>query len=206
MDNSTSFIIASRLKSERTRAQLSHAKLSEAIQKKYDISISVDSLKGYEVDTDYKTKTGSNKGMRIEYLYCLADFYGVSTDYLLGISNSRSRNTEIRTIHNSTGLSESAVKHLVKIKEKENTVMGSAKVMLLNAILEDDSFLEDAANILYALRIIPENATIKISFCGQDKEHELSSLMSDNSDDLRQLYKAELQNIIFSFIRRQLQK
>ena len=117
MDLKTSFRIASRLKSERTRAGLSHAKLSEAIREKYGISISVDSLKGYEVEKESQSKTGSNIGMRIEYLYCFADFYGVSTDYLLGRSDLRSKNEDVQTIHNTTGLSEGACAALAEIKQ-----------------------------------------------------------------------------------------
>lgn len=146
MDNTISFLIASRLKSERTRAKLSHAKLSEAIQEKYGISISIDSLKGYEVDTANKTKTGSNKGMRIEYLYCLADFYGVSTDYLLGISNSRSRNTEIRTISNATGLSDKAILKLTLDKSLVDKGIYDSNdffyLSILNRLIESESFLD----------------------------------------------------------------
>ena len=118
MDLKTSFRIANRLKSERTRAGLSHAKLSDAIREKYGISISVDSLKGYEVEKENQSKTGSNIGMRIEYLYYFADFYGVSTDYLLGRSDLRSKNEDVQTIHNTTGLSEGACSALAEIKQK----------------------------------------------------------------------------------------
>lgn len=146
MDNEKSFLVARRLKSERNRAKLSHAKLSEAIQEKYGISISVDSLKGYEVDTENKAKTGSNKGMRIEYLYCLADFYGVSTDYLLGISNSRSRNTEIRTISNATGLSDKSILKLTLDKEFIDKGIYDpddfSYISVLNRIIESESFAD----------------------------------------------------------------
>lgn len=143
-------------------------------------------------------------GMRLDNFISLCEKFECDPEYL--ISDLPTRRKVNADIISETGLSELAIEHIVKIKEKENTVMGSAKIMLLNAILEDDSFMKDAANILYALRMIPENATVKISLYGQDKGSELSSLMSDSSDDLRQLYKAELQNIIFSFLSRQLQK
>lgn len=165
MDNGRSFLIANRLKTERNNAKLSHAKLSEAIQEKYGISISVDSLKGYEVDTENKTKTGSNKGMRIEYLYCLADFYGVSTDYLLGISNSRSRNTEIRTISNSTGLSDKAILKLTLDKKfVDNGIYDSddfSYISVLNRIIESES-LADMAKLADAYCRLASDSSLHI--------------------------------------------
>jgi len=91
-----SFIIAQRLKELReglhkrerflkyTQGKIvSHLKLSKILSEKYDISISKDTLMNYEAEK-YHTKEYKNLGMNIEYLYCLADFYGVSTDYILG--------------------------------------------------------------------------------------------------------------------------
>lgn len=165
MDNKISFLIATRLKAERTNAKLSHAKLSESIQTKYGINISVDSLKGYEVDTENKTKTGSNKGMRIEYLYCLADFYGVSTDYLLGISDSRSRNTEIRKIHNATGLSDKAIVKLFLDKELVDTgvydLQDFSYVSVLSRMIESDSFV-DMAKLIDAYHRIAKDSSLHI--------------------------------------------
>lgn len=98
--------MANRLKELRKERNLSHIKLSEALREKYNISISKDSLIAYEVTSAMHDKACANQGMRAEYLRCLADFYGVSTDYILGITPSRSSAPEIRTAIECTGLTE----------------------------------------------------------------------------------------------------
>ncbi|MFG6369571.1 MAG: helix-turn-helix transcriptional regulator [Lachnospiraceae bacterium] len=45
----------------------------------------------------------------IEILYKIADFYKVSTDYLIGITDVKTSDIETKTIVNSIGLSESAI-------------------------------------------------------------------------------------------------
>lgn len=139
------------------------------------------SLKGYEVDTEDKTKTGSNKGMRIEYLYCLSDFYGVSTDYLLGISESRSRNSEIRTIHNSTGLSDNALIKLMMDKDlTDNGICASddfSYISVLNKIIESDSF-SDMARLADAYCRAATNSSVHIDLHDQVPGLEVASIQT----------------------------
>jgi len=45
----------------------------------------------------------------IEMLYRIADFYKVSADYLIGITDVKTPNIETKAIANSTGLSENAI-------------------------------------------------------------------------------------------------
>lgn len=104
-----SSIMASRLKKLRESRNLSHDKLSKAIAENYEeygISISRDSLINYEKVTE------KNLGMRAECLWCLADFYGVSADYLLGIANEKTPDTDARAVMAYTGLSEKNVNEL----------------------------------------------------------------------------------------------
>lgn len=89
-DKSKSLIMAQRLKNLRTERGLSHESLRKALMEKYEIDISIDSLKNYEVSKAQHAKAYKNEGMRVEYLRCLADFYGVSSDYLLGFSDDPS--------------------------------------------------------------------------------------------------------------------
>ena len=86
-----SFTLGTRLKELRQKQGLSHVQLSNQLKDKYGISVSRDSLMAYEVADDTRSKADKlpNLGMRVEYLYCLADFYGVSLDYLLGVSDYR---------------------------------------------------------------------------------------------------------------------
>lgn len=87
MDINYSVIMAERLKRLREDRKLSHVALKEALTNKYGIEISRDSLMNYEVVNPKSDKYKKNDGMRVEYIRCLADFYGVSADYLLGITD-----------------------------------------------------------------------------------------------------------------------
>lgn len=101
-----SIILAERLKALREEKGLSLEKLSELIEDRYGIRISTTSLINYEVASPERIKLYKNLGMRTEYLYVFSDLYGVSTDYLLGLSDIRSADSSVQSIVNSTGLSE----------------------------------------------------------------------------------------------------
>lgn len=111
--NEKSFIMAERLKQLREENGYSHEKLSNALNERYSIKISSDSLMNYEVSDPHHTKAGKNKGMRVEYLRCLADFYGVSADYILGANVPRSPNISVQEIVSKTGLAEDNVLSLM---------------------------------------------------------------------------------------------
>ncbi|MBP3479415.1 MAG: helix-turn-helix transcriptional regulator [Oscillospiraceae bacterium] len=85
---SNNFVIAKRLRALRNQKGLSYEALRTGLAEKCGITISVDSLKNYEVITPYTKRSSNNLGMGVKYLQALADFYGVSTDYLLGRTNA----------------------------------------------------------------------------------------------------------------------
>lgn len=118
-DNEKSFEMAERLKRLRESKGLSHEKLSKALLDQYGIKISSDSLINYEVANPCHSKACKNQGMRVEYLRCLADFYGVSADYLLGISSTKSPNPTIHSIVNGTGISEDVALLLMKLHNQD---------------------------------------------------------------------------------------
>ena len=105
-DKTKSLIMAQRLKELRTGRGLSHESLRKALMDKYEIDISVDSLKNYEVSKTPHAKAYKNDGMRVEYLRCLSDFYGVSSDFILGITDVKSTSKGVQSIIKNTGLSE----------------------------------------------------------------------------------------------------
>lgn len=108
-DKSKSLIMAQRLKDLRTERGLSHESLRKALMEKYEIDISIDSLKNYEVYKVPHAKAYKNEGMRVEYLRCLADFYGVSADYILGADVPKSSNTTIQDMVACLGISEESL-------------------------------------------------------------------------------------------------
>ena len=109
---SISFTMGQRLKDLREERGLSHTELIKQLSDKYAISISRDSLMAYEIADESRAKASKlpNLGMRVEYLYCLADFFEVSLDYLLGRTNIRTPDCDARQVCGYTGLSEASVK------------------------------------------------------------------------------------------------
>lgn len=114
-----SFTLGNRLKNLREDHGLSHDKLKKQLSEKYGISVSRDSLMAYEISEETRAKASKlpNLGMRVEYLYCLADFYGVSLDYLLGKSTVPVPDGTVSKVCEYTGLSENAVVFLNKVSK-----------------------------------------------------------------------------------------
>ena len=109
-----SFTLGERLKKLREERDLSHDKLIKQLYEKYNISLSRDSVMAYEIADEFRAKASKlpNLGMRVETLYYLASFYGVSVDYLLGKTDEPVPNITIRTICEQTRLSPEAVEKL----------------------------------------------------------------------------------------------
>ena len=135
----TSQVLGKHLKEERLNMGLSHVKLSAILKEKYGVNISKDSLINYEVIDAAHTKAGSNVAMRAEYLYCLADFYGVSVDYLLGLNEVRSTDIQVKGDCQYTGLSEAAVQSIKQDCTKCDHD-GKRYLAFLNSLLVDPNF------------------------------------------------------------------
>ena len=122
-------LIAARLRGLRESKRLSHERLARAMCEKYGISISKSSLLNYEA--------GAVAGMRAEYLCCFADFYGVSTDFLLALSDEPNRRpTAVDELH----LSPNAVEQLAAEntgRERQTIYSGILESLNLVAIVED---------------------------------------------------------------------
>ena len=114
-------ITAKRLKKLRENAGLSHAKLKVALEEKYNITISEASLKKYEITKKSHVNYGDVKGMKIEYLEMFADFYNVSSDYILGLTKSKSIDLTEQALYDKYGLSVSALKNLSELWENGKT-------------------------------------------------------------------------------------
>jgi hypothetical protein len=154
---------AQRIKECRKLKGLSHKKLADILSNKYNISISLDALKVYEIDNKYHTRFGNIKGMKIQYIYCLADFYGVSTDYLLGMTDIKAPNITIKAISNFTGLNEGAINTLRENLEykflRQKNLLNT-----INFLLEQDSIPQEVFEneILYN-KVLKEGFTMILS-------------------------------------------
>lgn len=117
-----SFKMGKRLKELRESKGLSHEKLKKIMMEKYHVKISRDSLMSYEISDEFHSKAEKcpNLKMRVEYLNCFSDLYGVSTDYLLGKTDIKTPDISVQEICEYTGISESAIIVLQKIKERES--------------------------------------------------------------------------------------
>lgn len=104
--------IAKRLKLLRESAGLSHEKLSEKLLEKYGATIKKDSLINYECTSSKARNACANLGMSAKNLLLLANFYNVSTDYILGREGAKSNVPDVRTSVNYTGLSEESIHFL----------------------------------------------------------------------------------------------
>lgn len=137
--------MAERLKQLRESRKLSHQKLSEAIEQRYGVKISKDSLINYEVTDEHHTKAYKNEGMNMKYICCLANFFCVSTDYLLGTSDTRNIDTQKITAL-QLGLSEKAINNLQLINEVEPKI-----TTLLNWIIETENPIssDNEENVCY---------------------------------------------------------
>lgn len=176
-DKRKSLVMAQRLKELRTDKGLSHESLSKALKQKYEIDISVDSLKNYEVSKTDHVKAFKNEGMRVEYLRCLADFYGVSADYILGNINDPCRSP---SAIDELGFSESVVEwfrnNLVTADNSQEYCAG------MNAILESALF----RSIIYRL----------IEYMASVKAREIFHMICRNSHGDQTIRKQTIRKII----------
>ena len=87
-----------RLKRLRESKKLSHDKLSDEIEDRYGVHIDKKTLINYEKAETLSSTPDAVKGMNITRLTALADYYGVSTDYLLGVSDCPSIRKDVKVI------------------------------------------------------------------------------------------------------------
>lgn len=144
-DDERKKLIAIRLSELRKAAGLTFEGLAERLTQKYGDAnnadgkyiISVAALKKYErIDVpDEKSKFGMN----IQFLIMFSDFYNVSPDYILGLTDSKLPNIEDRAIKEKIGLSDKAIKVLSKWKSAndDNFGYGSRDLRALNALLDE---------------------------------------------------------------------
>lgn len=104
------------------------------------IGVSAQVLKNYEsaaVSCGWSLKADAFAGMRVETLFKLAQFFGVSTDYLLGLTSNRTRNKDLDAVCKFTGLSQGAIEKLVTMKKNADS---RAYSDALSIVLENDNF------------------------------------------------------------------
>ena len=125
-----------RLRKLRKDRGLSYERLQAAISEKYGVEISKDSLINYEVSDKNHTKRFKNNGMRVEYLRYFSDFYHVSADYLLGLSDVKTTDSTTRDICEKTGLSEHTVTQFMRHDKRDRWAEVIDQLVLHPGLLE----------------------------------------------------------------------
>lgn len=175
-DISISDSIAERLKDLRENwedengkiKKLSHRELADRINTKFGASLHPDTLKFYEAKSGH-SKAGNNMGMKLETLLFLADFYQVSTDYILG--------------RDPYPLSDRARANISRIcttpyKDILNELLASAKLQdILN------SLAASRLTVRKRIKEILESESISETRLGELKT-EMRHLKRDNADDM----------------------
>lgn len=113
-------VTAKRLKELRNDQHISHATLKTKISEQYGLDISKDSLIKYEVDEIQHSSFGATSGMSAEKLFCLAKYFGVSVDYLLGNTDIKSPAPQMQEACDYTGFSEKAIEVIRHINENKD--------------------------------------------------------------------------------------
>lgn len=96
----------------------------------------------------------------IDILFKIADYYKVSADYLLGISNTKTRDCNVQMISKTTGLNEIAIDRLAGYQQNASRIpkdeydttpmYGSLVIDTLNRLLHPScDVLENIANYIY---------------------------------------------------------
>ena len=110
-----------RLEDLRKEKKLSFEQLSKQLAER-GVNISHTNLKNYEINDPVHPLYGRTRSMSIEYLVAFADFYDVSVEYLLGLSNSRKK--EYHDISEQLGLCDKAIDELIQCKENSSSEEG----------------------------------------------------------------------------------
>lgn len=129
-----------RLKDERMNNKLTTKQVCDELKEKYNYKLSVGKLNEMESDVD------KDYGYRV-FVY-LSKLYNVSTDYLLGLTESKTTDNIEREMCDYTGLSEKALRKIFSMNMASKTIFKSGGLIdVLNYLLEGSYF----HNIIFAL-------------------------------------------------------
>ncbi len=135
----------------------------------------------------------------LEQITTIADFFNVSTDFLLGRTKAHTQNTEIRAICDYTGLSEKAVselhreKNLIDIynsdrKSIEDYNSGDEREMMLASMVHSGEITLQMTNLFiesYMLKLAQHLKNYKFGINGAVEEHRsfIDNWKPNNCDD-----------------------
>ncbi len=143
-----------------------------ANQLKEYLGVSIQAINQYKMGTAYP---------KTENLIKIADFFGISVDYLLGLTGVPNRDTSIQAVHDVTGLSADAIVKLHDLYEKNPETSFSEIISLM---IEDDNaefFLAVISSLLSCIDTEAGKDIVHLSIDGKDealyKETHLKMLL-----------------------------
>lgn len=106
---------------------------------------------------DLESNVGNQRNVGYLTIKKLAQYYGVSSDFLLGLSNTPSTKEDIRAACKTTGLSDTAIKAIRSmgdIKFKDKVLHRAEFQRVLSCMFEDPRFLSIILHIIEAERLL----------------------------------------------------
>lgn len=146
-----------------------------------------------------QTLSRYEKGQRqasLEFVIRAAKYYNVSADYLLGLSNAKSTEQDMKIACEVTGLSEETIKKLRGIQTSEKPpISGELLISALEQCIQDYNFwgiIKKAVllNDQFERSIMLDKALAKIyiQLKGLEPTENLINKLLDNADTIRRTY------------------
>lgn len=149
--------------------------------------VSASMIKDLE-DDDKDRSVGYDK------ILTLAKHYGVSADFLLGLSAYPRISNEVDIVCKYTGLSKESVEYLAQLKESYNDSWPMDGLDVIDTILETDIKTNLLANIslLFGLYLgnVSDSGTVYMSVSGNDGEEKIAI----SSDDIYSMTLAKIES------------
>ena len=141
-------------------------------------------------------------GMKLTHFINLCEKLECDPEYLIGDLTTPHR--KIAEIRDETALSEKAIENIIVISKHQKDPVYDLQRELIDAMLEDEHFLHDTARLLLSYFSIPDNASCHMSFTDcSDSQLEADYPIFDNTDELKKLFRVNLQNTIYKFLEKQ---
>ena len=176
-------MFAQRLKKLRTEKQISQAELATVL------NISNRTISMYEQGNSEPT---------IETLSKMADYFNVTTDYLIGRSDGRT--LENQEIHKSLGLTDESISTLSIFKQLENNEYTKNQLRNINVLLSDLNTLVSISDYLNTASIKDEQYVVCNYYVSKNGE----DLISPPDSKEKMLSAEQWRNIFFAAIQENL--
>ena len=104
----------------------------------------VESATGIQKSMISSLEKDDTRGASFRDVAKLASHYGVSVDWLCGLTDVKSQKEDIKSINQATGLSESAINQLIMMKECSDSTVPLPFVIGHNVLMFFSSLISDA--------------------------------------------------------------